>query len=466
MAEVFLRTGATIQAADKADDNNCPNRPQEPVKLAPFVRNMVEYDATGPIGLGKSNIRFEVAKTDGDILRKVWLKAEMIALPTPSGGTATEARWVDYLGYAMIKNCKVRYGTSTLQEINKDQLFVRHNAFLDDEGQTAQDTLVKGNVIPSRRTFLARRPMKVRAELPTFFSDDESKAFHVQGASQKLTFDFDLEEAGKLIQCNGTSTNIFLADPAAYFVTLKLQCEFHHVLRRERDLGVSTMASPQGYRLLFDDYQWHTGSYVPAAEALNGQDYTIELKNLSKPTKALVVMMRWSGDLDRSCSASGPSDAYGTIANLGGADWFNVSGVHSPLLTPVADSYGPATPLFTDIAIKSGNNYILRKTNIEEAIHDLGWRFCKGTSGIGFLFVPLSLLPTMPNACTGFIDFSVVDSPQLVLTKSSTPNGGYATVGDYAAADIGDAASRVKVDVAAICLDNIDIQSYDLHKPY
>ncbi len=466
MSDVHLRATATAAGADKANDNNCPNRPQDPIKLAPFTRNMAEYDPQGPYAFGKSGIRFEVSKTDGDILRKCWLKMEVIALPTPSGGTATEARWCDYLGYAAIKNLKIRYGTAVLQEINKDQLFVYHNSFLDDESQAREDALVKGNVIPSRRTFLARRPLKTRAALPVFFADDESKAYHVQGVSQKLMFELDLEEVGKLIQVNGTSTNIFLADPSAYFVSLKLQCEFHHVLRRERDLGVATMSSGDGFRLLFDDFQWHSGTYIPAAEALNGQDVEIELKGLSKPTKALVVMLRWSGDCDRTCSASGPSDAFGTIASLGGADWFNVSGVHAPLLTPVADSLGPATPLFTDIAIKSGNNYILRKTPMDEALHDLAGRYAKGTSGIGYIFIPLSLLPTLPNACTGFIDFSCIDTPKLVLTKSSLPNGGYTTVGAYAEADIGDVASRVKVDVAAICLDNIDVQSFDLHKPY
>ena len=72
----------------------------------------------------------------------------------------------------------------------------------------------------------------------------------------------------------------------------------------------------------------------------------------------------------------------------------------------------------------------------------------------------------MPNACTGGIDFGVIDTPQLVLTKASNPNGGYANVGAYANADIGDSSSGCQIDVCAVVYNNIDIQSFDIHKPF
>ena len=92
------------------------------------------------------------------------------------------------------------------------------------------------------------------------------------------------------------------------------------------------------------------------------------------PTKFLALFMRWTGDLARTASASGPSDAYGTLAGgIGGADYFNISGWAAPLRTPVADSYGPATPMITHIAIKTGTNYILRKTAVEELMNDVSF---------------------------------------------------------------------------------------------
>jgi len=99
MAEVYTRTiGSSIQGADKVDDDHSPFQPQPPIKLAPAVRNTAQISATTPIGLGRNNVRFEVPKTEGDKLAKLFLVGELNALPTPAGGTATKARWVDYVG--------------------------------------------------------------------------------------------------------------------------------------------------------------------------------------------------------------------------------------------------------------------------------------------------------------------------------------------------------------------------------
>lgn len=99
MADIYLRTeGSTLAGADKIDDNNSPFDPQAPIKLAAFVRNVAQLSATTPIGLGRNNVRFEVPKTEGDKLAKLWLVGELNALPTPSGGNASFARWVDYVG--------------------------------------------------------------------------------------------------------------------------------------------------------------------------------------------------------------------------------------------------------------------------------------------------------------------------------------------------------------------------------
>lgn len=230
-----------------------------------------------------------------------------------------------------------------------------------------------GNVVPAKRTWQARRPLKFKARLHNiFFGDDLSKAFQVQGASQKLALEFDFEQDRALLQSDGATNNIFLTDPSQYFSSLVLQVEMYHVLRRERDQGVAMYSNPRGMRLLMDDTQWHVGSRLNSTEALDGTEVSIEIKNLNMPTKWLAIMFRWTGDLQRTCSSSGPSDAFGTLlGGIGGADYFNIGGWAAPLRTPVADSYGPATPMITHIAIKTGTNYILRKTPVEELMNDV-----------------------------------------------------------------------------------------------
>lgn len=369
--------------------------------------------------------------------------------------------------YAQIKELRVKYGSSVLQLFKKEDLFLYHNLYLDDPSQAREDRNVHGNVPPPRRNFEARAKLWFKVPLHLmFFQDDMSKALDLNGLTQKLLIEVDFEPASNLIQIDGTSTNVFLSDSSLYYNSLYLQAEIYHVLRRERDRGIARLSNPEGMRLLFDNTQWHTGTRWDSTENLDGTVKLVELKNLSMPTKFLAIMCRWTGDLNRTSSASGASDNYGTNGVMGGADYFNVSGWAAPLLTPVLDSLGPAVPLFTHIALKSGSNYILRKTPVEEIMNDYQGRWFRGTPGLGVLLIPLAHLPTLPNACTGFLDFSVIDTPMLEITKSATPNGGYANVGAYAAADIGDASSGLQIDAIAFIHDNIDFQSYDAHRPF
>lgn len=379
MAEILGRTiGSSMQGADKVNDDHSPFMPQPPICLAPAVRNVTQISATTPIGLGRNNVRFEIPKTEGDKLSKIWLVGEFNALPTPAGGTATKARWCDYVGYNQIKEMRIRYATTTLQTIRKEDLFVYHQLMLDDAAQAREDTNIHGNVPPPRRDWEAKARLffKVPIHL-AFFQDDMCKSLDVQGLTQKLMVEIDFEPASQLIQVNGTSNNVFLSDSSAYYNYLYLQAEVYHVMRKERDQGIAMMSAPDGVRLLFDNTQWHTQSKLDSTTALDGTVQTFELKNLSAPTKFLVFLLRWVGDLTRTSGASGPSDNFGTNGVMGGADYFNIAGWMAPLLTAVPDTAGPAVPLITHIAIKTGNNYILRKTPIQEIINDYQGRWFK-----------------------------------------------------------------------------------------
>ncbi len=361
---------------------------------------------------------------------------------------------------------RIRYATSTLQVLRKEDFFTYHNTMLDDPAQAREDANVHGNVPPPRREWEAKGKIFFKVPISlAFFQDDMCKALDIQGLTQKLTIDIDFEPASQLIQVNGSSNNIFLSDSSAYFNYLYLQGEFYQVLRKERDQGIAMMSAPDGVRLLYDATQWHTQSKLDSTAALDGTMQSFELKNLSMPTKFLIILLRWVGDLSRTSGASGPSDNFGTNGVMGGADYFNIAGWLAPLLTPVPDTSGPAVPLISHIALRSGSNYILRKTPVQEIINDYQGRWFKGTPGSGMLVIPLSHLPTLPNACTSFLDFSLIDTPTLDIYKSSSPNG-YATVGAYAQADIGDVNSGLYIDCVAYCHDNIDIQSYDLHRPF
>jgi hypothetical protein len=464
MEQFGLRTTATLVSADKFDDRNSPFLPTAPIKVAPFIREPTDVPPLTPIGLGLSNIRFEIPKTNGDNVTKIWLSIDWNLL-NKTGGTATFARYCDYLGICCIREIRIKYGTQTLQTIHKEHLYIWQQKYLaTDQAVLREQKLVKGNLPADQRKNFFKKAFRTKTQIyNAFFADDMSKALQIQGLSQKLTVEVDTEPDNNLIQQDGTSTGIFQASSASYMSAMNLHVEYNHVLMGERALAIGKYIHPKGLRYLFHDFQECPPITIPAATATTGGQFTANLQNLSFPTHSIFLLLRWTGDMARTCNAAaGPSDAGGQ----GGRDWTNTSGWIAPVATPIPDTSGPPTPLIASIQIKSGNNYICKPVQVtDDLLVDWAGRYYPTQPVSGIISIPYAHSPTSSNACMGGPDMSVIDQPQLIITWASSPNG-FGSVGDYANADIGDATSGLRIDVIAGIYNNVDILNHDAYKPF
>lgn len=123
------------------------------------------------------------------------------------------------------------------------------------------------------------------------------------------------------------------------------------------------------------------------------------------------------------------------------------------------------------MAIKSGNNNLVYQATIFDFLDDKSIRYFKnGAAQVrGILASSYSHRPTAANACTGSIDFSVVNQPIQFWQFNSTPplygGGPSVTVGNWATQDIG-SASDLAITSLYYTYNNIDVTNYDAIRPF
>jgi hypothetical protein len=235
---------------------------------------------------------------------------------------------------------------------------------------------------------------------------------------------------------------------------------------------VRLYSSRAGVRYLVHDF-CYAGEVNPLGLTanLNGQSIpTTPITGLNTPVHSLCFLFRWKGDLVRTLTmgafgvaGGGPSDAFGHgPTGAGGRDPTNFNGWLQPLNTPVTANI--PEPMIEFIELLSNNTSIVKKVRVLDLILDVSSRYYKGTAGIGIPILPYGFAPTLANANTGLVDFSLVDNLQLNSYTFNTPNG-FATMVAYCTADIGDNAAAtafITLQIIGIGFNFLDIMAYDM----
>jgi hypothetical protein len=461
-SEAFLRTVSTIASADKYNPDNSIFKPAMPVKTAPVMRqSTLVQPYAGNAYPGTKGVRFRIPR-DANVLGPVFLVGTAAAITL--SGTATFARYIDYLGINWIKEVKVKSGTQLLQTITRDQLYVWLHKKFDDEQRLSLQSMVLGPLSQAERNQRAKKLQRIRTPLPVFWAqnNDPSNYLHLFGLSNEIELEFEFEESKYLFQSNGTYTAP--ATDSAVYTNVRLECEFYHTMDSEREQMQEMYQQADGMEILYEEVQAmgsDTTSFA-AATSLSGGTVTINIPTgvFNKPAAYMVIFLRWAADLSRSAALlAAPSSSFGEY----GCDRYNVDGWTDPKWTPYSSGYpthGNPSPLIVSVAGKSGSNYWLPDTRVEDLINDTsGWRYAHGGGG-AILYIPFAQFPNTPNSCTGALDFGAVPNAQLVFTLNTSDwtLGGtdYTTVGNYATADIGE-SSALQVDVLTFNYDTIKI---------
>lgn len=456
--EVFLRTAAGIISADKFDDRISPFKPTRHGATAVFIKEEQYLSPTTTPTLGGTS-RWEVNK-DGDYLGRVWLVVSMAALVKNAG--ASFARFCDWLGYAMIREFRTIYGPNLLQRIRKEALFLWAQRFLSDEEYVHNARMVAGGLDNASRIAMASAPQYLKIPIHLLWiNNSPTQSLCVQGLGNKIAFEVDFEPSTSLVQQDNTGALVSPATESGFFAgspfgyNCRLGVEYVHVTTSERDAVVGLYRQRKGIRILMIDVQNAPDQIIPPTQGVDGSSINFQLLNVTQPVFAGFMLFRWQADLTATYTSAQTNAVYGR-------NWFNCNGWLQPAGTAL-----PLQPMFTNLAMKSGNNNLLFQASIFDFLDDKSIRYFKNGAATvrGIPSWSYAHAPTAPNTCSGMVDFSVVNQPMVYLQMNSGLGGGLTTVGAWATQDIG-ASSALVVSPVCFTYNNIDITNYDAIRPF
>jgi len=458
--ELMTRTNAGMIGANLITDKNPPVVPVGFSKIQPHtVERQLISPTTGSVAPG-GEVLFRVRKTGGDFVRRVKLifkAAELWTLDSGVGLANKKIRYCDWLGPASIDYILLKYGPSQHQRINPEEIFTYVDGWLDDEEKSSAQRLMRGGMSVEQRIQVCEKGVRVEVPIPTmWFSQVDTNAYFAPGLSSEYEIYIKFKDANLIVQANSaapnsTTSNSLANSARTWFSETGLQVEYLHIVEGFRNTMVQAYGSADGIRHLFDEYQYYNET-VSSATALGSTPVQIQIRGgINQPMKALAIMLRWSKDLIRTA----PTTALGNREL--GRDLFNVDSWYSPAGVTLSN-------IFQKVKIIAGNNQtVFEETDVEELLYDHRARFFEGSVGSGLLLLSFGLAPTAKNAATGMVDFSMLDTPTVVLTPNS--DCGYADVAAAATAAIGE-SSDLYVTIIGITHNFIDVVGHDLHKNY
>jgi hypothetical protein len=331
---------------------------------------------------------------------------------------------------------------------------------LSDEEYVHNARMVAGGVDNASRILLASQTQYLKVPIHTLFlNQSETQAPCLQGLGNKLAFEVDFEPSVNLVQQDFNGALVAPVNEQAFFTTLpygvdcRLGIEYVHVTTSERDAVVALYRSRKGLRYLINEVQRPPDQVIPQATASNtGQTISWQVLNVNQPVYAAAWLLRWQADLTASYLAAQTNAVYGR-------NWFNCNGWLQPAGTTL-----PLRPMFNNMAMKSGNNNLIYQGSIWDFLDDKSGRYFKNGAATvrGIPTISYAHRPTAANACTGSVDWSVVNQPIQFWQFGS---GAYATIALWATQDIGFVSDLVVAGIF-FTYNNIDVTNYDAIRPF
>lgn len=180
-----------------------PFKPVRHSRSAVFIREeqLLTSQSTPAFG---STVRWDINKS-GDYIDKLWLVLQLSYLVPPDNGLPPNfACWADLIGYACIKELRVIYSSQILQRVKKEELYIWHHRFLNDEERAGYGRMVGSIPSQADRIAAAINGITMSAagtwtgtginqafKVPLWtlwFTQSEAQCLMIQGLSNKLRY--------------------------------------------------------------------------------------------------------------------------------------------------------------------------------------------------------------------------------------------------------------------------------------
>lgn len=446
-----LRSYGTSHLHKLSDTKASPFIHHGPQVARPHVTEHVQVDPTtgshAPAGRPVTEVplSFPVLKS-----MHIRLRLGKLAL-----GSCSFARYPDLVGLAIWESITVRFGTERLQTIRPEEIFNKIFTQMEDEDRANALQLLAGGLTPaerSRRAQLGAQEIIIPLYtlLGIHLGGDPAQVLAVRCLGEKLRVEIIYRNYDRWVEADGTS---FLVGPngtsnstvAGYVEEGGLFLEGVHV--EESELLSMEALYRGAFQQYFSEQQYVSQYTLSSSTQLNGTSTaTIRLDEITQPVTSLYIMCRWAKDLDRTTAVTDGTYGYCPF-NVGG--WYSPGGVN--------------LPVFEYVEIKTGsNNNVVKRVRVEQLMWLEHARAFRGSPNVAVMKVSFSHDASRENSVLGYMDFSGLDKPVLILTTRNVATtgtyDGSPTIGKASVIDIG-VSGDMYIDVIAHTVNQINFAS-------
>lgn len=333
--------------------------------LTNYIKDWKEYSISDPDGPGTIR-KFRVYR-ETDFLAKCVLK---VVIPTPGGTPGTYHRFHNWTGFDLIKKVTTKYTGQEPHDFTGEDMYKILRTNFDEKTRHSWAQLMAGDTSDLERDALAAGTQTIYVPLFLLFFAHSTHAALPNGAlANDITIQVEFKTAGEVLNTDYTAPTV------SWTSTLKTY--EYHVTTIERGVHLAEAETEHGLLWHAFQNQYCNDNLIPSGST----SYTIPIKGITGPIVEIYVTFRRNSD--RSTSY-----AY---------DPWNYQ-------------------VWQDMKlIADANRELIHLKDFAESQWLLWPEHHTGMPGEPIYNHSFALLPEDKNLCTGSIDFTNLNNPQLVV---------------------------------------------------
>lgn len=343
-----------------------------------------------------STQQFEIPKRAA-ILRRLSVRWRAASLGAT--GSATDPRFVDYVGFALLERSLLRYASNEIHRIEPLELYITNRLDHRRKDQEAVARLAGGDLSAGQRATLAGAPQNFTVHLPFHFSELPDKCVFLEALGHPLEVDIKLRDFSDVVDADSAGSPSEVNGGA--ISNFRLEAEIIHIEDYERDYHVQRTLDDTGLIMSVREHNYQPRVTVPTAV----QDFTYRLTNL----KHSCYEIRWV--LTRNAETDGQV--------TGSKDYFNFYDFSLPpfgLASAAGDENWRLDASGIEIISPIDSQW-----NIEVENRDLH----SGDSGDAIYGQAFGFHPEDRRNCTGHKTWAGMTNPAIIYRFNTNTPAGY-----------------------------------------
>lgn len=246
---------------------------------------------------------------------KTWTQhIEVLLGQLASTGAPTVMRYVDWIGYAIIRRIEVSFDNNRLMDLEALDFVAWIKLTYNQEDRDAIAFLVKGDQTPAERTTLSQGAGTITLKIPLFWLpwNDPRHVFENAALARKLIYTIDWETLGNVVELSGAALSTVSTSTTTDLTDIKLVTDWVEVTDGEKN-GLIEKVNNEGISHKMTDIERHKRETIAAGLT----QYKLEMRNIQTPgTQMMMVIIRPQVALDPGVATTDPFGSFTSIDDI------------------------------------------------------------------------------------------------------------------------------------------------------